>query len=249
MQIVIPTRGRSEILGECALKIFPGALVCCSEAEAEVYARVTKNLLVHPDSVETLPLKRQWILDQLDDEVVVQVDDDMRHCRSLASRNTSSVIGDPDAIMQIVENAMMCAKGAGAGMFGFANIGDLRYYRPQLPFRLASWVGQVVGFIGRDLRSDGNIKMRGDLDLCFQSLLRHRIIWQDSRFWFESKWKSFEGKGGNSHLRGNSQQEDDLKILKRKWGAYFHYRRTMLSEAGGKTKLKFKVVRSSGRIL
>jgi hypothetical protein len=249
MQIVIPSRERSDILADCSLKIFPDAMVCVAESEVEAYKPLTQNLLVHPDSVVGLPVKRQWILDQLDDEVVVQVDDDLVFVRSLASCRSSVIIRRPEDVYRIVENAMMCAKGSGAGVFGFATTGDMRMFRPYKPFRLAGWCGSVLGVIGRKVRYDPNVLIRDDVDLCLQSMLKHRIIWQDSRFFFENKYQNFTGPGGNAKFRSEKQQSRDVETLKRKWAGYFSFRKALKSEMGGEMKMSLNIRRTSGRIL
>ena len=63
MQFVIPSRGRADVIGQKALRIFPDAVMCVGDNEVEAYSKVTQNLLVHPAGVVGIGPLRQWILD------------------------------------------------------------------------------------------------------------------------------------------------------------------------------------------
>ena len=72
MKIIIPTKGRANIIHEKALRLFPDATRCIGEDEVEAYGRHSSNLLVHPKDVVGIGPLRQW-----DDPCVVMVDDDV----------------------------------------------------------------------------------------------------------------------------------------------------------------------------
>ena len=91
MKIVIPNKGRAGILYERAFKLFPEALVCVGESDVADYSKVTKNLLVHPDDVTGIGPLRQWILDNVEDEIVVQVDDDVHSLYSLTGSSKKTL--------------------------------------------------------------------------------------------------------------------------------------------------------------
>ena len=82
-RIVIPSRERATTLQQKALTLFPDATVCVHKSEAAAYQRILprEQLLLH--NVEGLAIIRQWILDHVDDEVVVMVDDDVSMLYSL----------------------------------------------------------------------------------------------------------------------------------------------------------------------
>ena len=82
MKIIIPTRGRSHIIGDKGLALFPDATLCVGEDEVDAYAKVSDRLLVHPASVVGIGPLRQWVLDHVDDPCVVMVDDDVTHVYS-----------------------------------------------------------------------------------------------------------------------------------------------------------------------
>ncbi len=76
MKIVIPSKGRADVIGDKALRLFPDATLCVGESETAAYGRLSDRLLVHPDTVAGIGPLRQWVLDHVDDPCVVMVDDD-----------------------------------------------------------------------------------------------------------------------------------------------------------------------------
>lgn len=51
MKIIIPTKGRSDVIGDKALRLFPDATLCVGDDEQADYAKVSDRLLVHPAGV------------------------------------------------------------------------------------------------------------------------------------------------------------------------------------------------------
>ena len=73
------------------------------------------------------------------------------------------------------------------------------------PFSLNTWVGGVVGIVGRELRYDTSIRLRADIDFCLQSLLRDRIVVVGGRFSFIHT--RFAGGGGNAANRSSERHD------------------------------------------
>lgn len=219
MKVVIPSKNRADTIEEGALHLFPDAIVCVAESERDDYLKVVpaNQLLLHSDDVTGIAPIRQWILDNVDDEVVVQCDDDVSEVISLIGMTTRK-IKDVDSIKAIVMQAAECASDAGCSVFGFNQSWDVRKFNFLKPFKNCLWVGGLIGIVGRRIKYDTSLKLRADIDFCLQSLLVDRIIWQDSRFAFVHKrWK---GKGGNSTNRSAERHKAEIDYLKRKWGKY-----------------------------
>jgi hypothetical protein len=51
MKFIIPTRGRADVIGKKALRLFPDATLCVGADEVEPYRRLSENLLVRPPEV------------------------------------------------------------------------------------------------------------------------------------------------------------------------------------------------------
>ncbi len=235
MKIIIPTRGRADVIGDKALKLFPDATLCVGADEVEDYAKVSDRLLVHPADVVGIGPLRQWVLDHVDDPCVVMVDDDVTHVYSQVGFHKLR-IEDADTARAIVERTAILAADAGVRVFGFNQAARPLTYANFRPFGLDTWVGGVVGIIGRELRYDTGLLLRADIDFCLQSLLHDRIVLVDGRYSFIHT--RFAGGGGNAANRSSERHDREIACLRRKWGPYLD-----VKQAKGTTRLVVKVTR------
>ncbi|MCY3024599.1 MAG: hypothetical protein NTW87_36960, partial [Planctomycetota bacterium] len=231
----IPSKGRAQTLQEKALRLFPDALVCVGDDETDTYRKVSANLLVHPASVVGIGPLRQWVLDNVSDPCVVMVDDDVTHVYSQVGFHKRR-IEDADTARAIVERLAILAQDAGARVFGFQQAARPLTYANFRPFSLNTWVGGVVGIIGRELRYDTSLLLRADIDFCLQSLMRDRFVLVDGRYSFIHT--RFAGSGGNAKQRSAERHAREIAYLKRKWGPYLEE-----VQAKGTTRLVVKVQR------
>jgi len=218
MKIVIPSKNRADVLAEHSFKLFPDATVCVSEDEADAYRKITPNLLLHPATVNGIGPKRQWILDNVADDVVFMPDDDLVCVWSNVGFRRRRIT-DPATVQAIVERAAIIAADMRVGVFGFWQAAFTRYYANFDPFSLNTWVGTALGFVGRRFRYDEKLVLRADIDYCLQCLLHDRIMLMDCRFKFDNV-AAFKGKGGNASNRSLERHQRELDYLKRKWGGH-----------------------------
>jgi hypothetical protein len=235
MNIVIPTKSRADVIGKKALRLFPDATLCVGDDEVDAYGRLSKNLLVHPTDVVGIGPLRQWVLDHVDDPCVVMVDDNVTHVYSQVGFHKER-IEDADTARAIVERIAILAQDAGVRVFGFNQAARPLTYANFRPFSLDTWVGGVVGIIGRELRYDQRLLLRADIDFCLQSLLHDRMVLVDGRFSFIHT--RFAGSGGNARQRSSERHEREMAYLKRKWGPYLD-----VVQAKGTTRLVVRVSR------
>ena len=235
MKIVIPSKGRAAVLPQKALRLFPDALVCVGDDEVDAYGKVTSNLLVHPASVVGIGPLRQWVLDNVADPCVVMVDDDVTHVYSQVGFHKKR-IEDADTSRAIVERTAILAQDAGVRVFGFQQAARPLSYANFRPFSLDTWVGGLVGIIGRELRYDPSLLLRADIDFCLQSLVRDRFVMVDGRYSFIHT--RFAGSGGNATNRSAARHAQEIAYLKRKWGKYLD-----VVQAKGTTRIVLRVVR------
>lgn len=227
LRVVIPSKGRQQVIGRAALRLFPGATVTVAESEMESYAAIADpggrrligedRLIPHPDDVSGIAPIRQWVLDHFDEECIVMVDDDVYELVFLV-HYVPRKMSDPAVVQQVVYNAANVAQGIGAPVFGFNQAWDVRKFKPYEPFTLNSWAGGVIGIIGRDLRYDLNLRLRADIDFCLQALLHKRLTFIENRFSFMHR--RFGLAGGNAGNRSSRRNEEELAYLKRKWGEH-----------------------------
>jgi hypothetical protein len=84
---VIPSAGRAGSV--ITTKLFHHAWLCVPESEAAAYRKHHENVVSHPDDVYGMGQKRQWILDNFDDEIIFMADDDIEPHFMGAKRVTS----------------------------------------------------------------------------------------------------------------------------------------------------------------
>lgn len=233
LKIIIPSKGREKTIARYSLALFPDAVVTVDEREIDDYAPVIAQfadagatLLPHPP-LAGISAIRNWLLDTMDDETFVMADDDIKYVYS----KVGTVIRnyrDPAATRQILENACECARGIGAGLFGFTQDGNVLGFKPQDPLAFKGWIGTVIGVIGRSdgvhrqIRYDERLTIGSeDIDFSLRHLLERRIIFIDERFHFESV-NRLRAVGGNAFNRSLEREKLEGERLQAIWGDYVH---------------------------
>lgn len=223
VQVVIPSKGRAHRIRQESLALVPDALVTVDEVEMDDYLKVVprEQLLPHPGRSElpSLGAIRNWILDNVKSDVIVQFDDDVTAFRCHVGWR-SRTYTDPATIAELLHSTAICARDAGCKVFGFSHLANPTFFQPYKPFRLNSWVGVVLGLIdGHGLRFDVGTTY-DDVDLSLQSLMRHRIVWCDLRWCYLNHSAGGKDVGG---LTGTRTQDDYAKNhvrLRQRWGNY-----------------------------
>ncbi|MBN2377044.1 MAG: hypothetical protein JXD22_11625 [Sedimentisphaerales bacterium] len=237
MQMVIPTKGRADIIGKMSLRLFPDATLCVGDDEVDQYSRHTKNLLVHPAALVGMGPLRQWILDNVADPCVVMIDDDISVCYSQVGFHKRR-IEDPAEVQAIVERLGHLAQDIGDCVFGFAQSARPMAYANFSPFSLDTWVGTVAGMNGRSLSYDTRLMLRGeDIDLTLQALLHHRFVLAECRYYFAHAM--FKLKGGNAVNRSSERHRAETEYMLKKWRGHLVSRETK----GGADRLVVRVKR------
>lgn len=213
--MVILSRSRSETIN--THRLLPDFIeVLVPESQRDEYAARLKNpIITCPDSVQGLGMLRNWVLDNFREETVVMIDDDIRVCICKTGFRTRN-IKDPLEFLQVLTNIAIMAKDAGCHCFGMSQT-DIRKYNPTSPFNLNTWVGCVIGVIGRKYRfRDDPFKV--DIDFTLQNLLVDRIVWVDDRYYcYQARDNN---RGGNAQFRSKEKFEESVRTLLEKWGKY-----------------------------
>lgn len=234
---VILSRGRWDTMLSHLILKKPDLLVC--ESEYEKYVAMVGDrvgiIKTIPDSVNKIAAIRNWILDKWDDEIVFMLDDD---CESMIRIGEGKYVttSDPDIIEQVIDNTALCARDAGAKVFGLNLTYDVRKFQENQPFKFNTWVDTTWGIIGRDIRFDENQHVKEDFDYCLASLLKHRIIWCDRRYHIVHKSRT--NRGGMTLHRTTAKEAADLAYLQVKWG-----RHIQVSKCKGTVRLHTNVRR------
>lgn len=215
IKIVILSRGRYNTIK--THKLFPEWIeVVVPDNEIELYKEKISNPLIPiPHELEGLGKVRNWCLDNFKEETLIMVDDDIDRCYCLTEKHARN-ISDKEELVQIIINTAIMAKEIGTHCFGFSQT-DIRKYKGYEPFTLNSWVGCVIGVIGRDYRFR-NDKYKVDIDFCMQNLLIDRITFVDNRYYFIQNRDN--NTGGNSIFRNQEEYNKSVESLKEKWGRF-----------------------------
>jgi hypothetical protein len=239
MKIVIPSKGRSNTI--CSHKLFDlekhnvSVVVPKSEFDAYQDKIGKKHLVAIPDDVLGLGAVRNWIIDHFEDEIIVMVDDDVKHMVSLLNIKAEKITSK-DGNYEILANAANCACDAGCTLFTINQSEDVRKYQHTEPFSLNAWVGSVVGIIGRKYSFTVINKTKVDADYSLLCLLKDRIIWTDKRFSFVAPRDT--NSGVNTNFRSQKSIDSEIAFLKQKWKKHIR-----IGKSKGVYSLKLNVPR------
>lgn len=195
--------------------------------EVEQYQHTGLPIDTIPPEIVGLGPVRNWVLDNYQEETIVMIDDDITNLWCTC-RESGYAVKDPDAIDALLRSTALLAKDLGTSCFGYQQAWDVRKYRPSQPFSFTSWVGGVIGVIGRKYRFMENQKFKVDIDYCLQVLQGDRVVLRENRYSFVQVRNM--NTGGNSKYRTKEAVEIEFNRLKRKWGKYIKVRFTKSGE-------------------
>ena len=237
-QIVIPTLDRPQNMKRI-LALFPSAIVTVNQSDVDMFRRVVPagQLLPHPDMrlIET----RNWILDNVQAECVLQFNDDVKSLRQLVGSRKRKTHRDPKLIQAVIENAIRCAKDLNAGVLCWSLTANSGLLKPHLrPFRAAApCSAHAFGVLGaaRDRRFSTEFRGCGDFDFTLETLRQDRFLFCDVRWHFDCGGMS-RGRGGQTGELAGREFDSGQIALRRKWGKYV-----------GKSKAKTAMKRNTWR--
>lgn len=220
VRVICYSRGRSSSIAKNTLALFPYATVTVDEREVDAYSRVVpdEQLLPHPQFGQLSQIEN-WIHDQDLAEFVYIVADDIHTLRCIVGWRERTY-RDPELIRGLFDVTAVCARDAGAYLFGFGHHMIPSYWHKDKPFCLNGYVREVYGFRrGHGLRGDQNVEQHYDVDIALQSLLRHRIIWRDDRWVFASQPLG-SAAGGEAGIRTQDAVDEAAERMVAKWGKW-----------------------------
>lgn len=219
IKIFILSRGRSSSI--ITHKLIPSADVIVPVCEKILYEKkLGKTVLTYPDEIKGLSKLRNYILDTYDEETIIMADDDIFSCKNIEF-NLYTPINKPEDILRLLTSTARITKDLGKSVFGYKTTWDIRHYDNTNPFRFNSWIGTLVGIVGRRFRFDEHNMFKVDADYCLQALKEDRIIINDCRYSFMSK--QIKNTGGNLSFRTKELIEQEKMYLKCKWGSHIQF--------------------------
>ncbi len=203
------------------LSLLPDATVCVAREEEAAYRKVVpeKQLLLHDNLVGLVNI-RNWLNATIQEDCLVQVDDDLLCVRTLVGKSRKII--DPAVIAQIIENAHRISADLDIGVFCWSRSQNTVMLRPEYrPVRFAAPLAAAYGLRGaarrRTFRTD--LKGREDFDFTLQTLLDDRILFMDTRFYFDFG-RAFSGTGGNVGIISSEQFARSGKLMRHRWGRF-----------------------------
>jgi glycosyltransferase involved in cell wall biosynthesis len=219
--LAIPSLGRASLIGKHPLLSYAEIVVPEREFEAYTAALPKGQIIVpHPDSVKGISQARNWILDNVrkdTDDFVVMCDDDIQSVSYMMTLRIKAK-KDPLYMLAIIERTAQLALDAGVGIFGYAHTPRPMERRGNTPFRFRVWINAVVmGVVDKELRFDGSLMTKEDVDMSLQAMAKHRYVIQDVRYaWNAGHWDMI---GGLSAVRTQELEYATIKFLQKKWGS------------------------------
>lgn len=220
LKVVVPSRKRPGAMRRI-LSLLPEALICVDEREVGDYRRVvpSQQLITHPVT-KNLSQVRNWIIQHIDGDCLVQVDDDFKQV-VISDGMSRRVTKDPEDIQQIFVNAANICEDLGLGVFAFCRQPNPMVARQdEFPFRLAHPVSSTFGMLGsgRNRFFDERFIGRDDFDWTLRTLIEDRILFLENRFYFDHG-PIYSGKGGNVGLIDRDSFVQSSSLLKQLYGS------------------------------
>jgi hypothetical protein len=224
--IVIPSHKRADCV--TTTKLVPSTILCVAANQAEEYRRHNPGIeiVTHPDDLQGISLKRNWIYRKFGD--VFMLDDDLTRMvrRYLGPHSIQSFSVPPGEAYGIIQTTAQTARDLGAYLFGFASTSDARSFIPQRPLRLSGYVNAYC----MGLLKGSKVFFHKDAVVCedyFASLINayyHRYCFCDRRYGFVAK-RTFKNAGGLSEFRTVKAEEEGYKFLRKTFGDVVQKRR------------------------
>lgn len=216
--IAVPSFGRA---GRVTTdKVFHGAVVVVPESQADLYmAHPLENegrYQPMPDRYEgNIAKKRNWILDNLGDRIVM-ADDDYDHL-GMVERGEMHKLDWP-SIASLLLNGFQMVEDLGTVLWGVNLQVDPRFYREYSPFSLLSPIlGPFAAFDRCTLRYDEDLWLKEDYDLSLQVLRKHHKALRFNKYHYSVD--HFSEAGGIVGMRNMPEEVRQLRRLQEKWGS------------------------------
>lgn len=236
VDIVIPSRGRPGNVARM-MQMLPTARFYVDEREADEYNAVAppEKLVFHKPTETSVEFRRMLAADDRFGDLLCTVDDDLEAVVSVVGLHPRRIT-DPGSITQIIINTALIARDIGAPLFGWGSQQNSGAFLANDPIRLAGSVGGAWGHtlpVGERITPDARLSGRAAADSVLQALLKHRLVYIDSRFVWEFGPSAHTGEGATAMRKRKSMARDD-DMLKSKWGRYYGgLGRKSLKQGGG----------------
>lgn len=222
ISVCVPSYKRPKVE---TFKYIPFAKVFVDEGEYDDYIQANKgyeeNIISVRKGVQgNLCRIRNYIIDtefESGVDVVVIVDDDMKGIYRWYNKKRELL--PTDEIMDFIYRYSILAMDLGAYFWGINVNTDKQVYREYTPFSTVSYIGGPFQAFIKDggLRYDEKLPLKEDYDMTLQQLNKFRKVLRVNAYHYDVKQS--EQKGGCATYRNYEREEQQLKLLQKKWGS------------------------------
>lgn len=182
------------------------------------------NIISVPDGIQGNVCRiRNYILDKEFEkgiDVVCIIDDDMNGIYYFENENGKAYnkkIVNQDEFVQFLEKYSVMCEELGFKLWGVNLNQDALSYRQYSPFSTNSVIlGPFSCHLRNNIRYDVNLPLKEDYDLAIQHLNKYRGILRLNKFHYNCKQS--KQAGGCATYRNYQREEEQLKLLQKKWG-------------------------------
>lgn len=241
ISINIPSWKRPD--GVRTLDYIPFARVYVDEREAEEYRRnyPDADIVACPAGVQgNLCRVRNYIIDQELNErkqdAALIVDDDLQKIERYIYRGGFGYERETlptEELLPFLEKYTLLAQDLGAKFWGMNCNSDKMAYRHFTPFSTVAYIGGPFQCFlqGNKCKYDENLPLKENYDMTLQQLNAERVVLRINGYHYVCKQS--EQAGGCAMYRNRQREDEQLKMLQRKWGSKIVRRDTTNK---GKTK-------------
>lgn len=210
------------------LDYLPFCKVWVDNKEYDEYIKVNskykENIVSVPDGIQgNLCRIRNYILDkefENGNDVVLIIDDDMKGIYYFENENgnayTRKIVESEDFLKFIEKYSIMC-NDLGFKYWGLNCNADSLSYRQYSPFSTCSYIGGPFQcFLKNKLRYDEKLPLKEDYDMTLQQCNKYRGCLRLNKFHYDCKQS--KQAGGCATYRNYQREEEQLKLLQKKWG-------------------------------
>lgn len=203
--------------------------VWVAEREYDEYIKANKgledNIISVPNEVQgNLCRIRNYILDKTleDNDVVLIIDDDLS---AIGRYEPQGLYGYNDITLnekdlyEMLEHYSILCDDFGFKFWGINCNLDALSYRQTTPFSTVSYIGGPfqVFLHGNELRYDEKLPLKEDYDMTLQNCNKYRGCLRVNKYHYACKQS--KQKGGCATYRNYQREEEQLKLLQKKWGS------------------------------
>lgn len=203
--------------------------VWVAEREYEDYLKDNKgfenNIIKVPNEIQgNVSRIRNYILrnELKDNDVVLLIDDDLKeigHFEPLGTYGYNDIIINENELYKMLEHYSVLCDDFGFKHWGIMCNRDNLSYRQTTPFSTISYVGSPFSVFlkGNDLFYDERLPLKEDYDMTLQQCNKYRGCLRVNKYHYNCKQS--KQKGGCATYRNYKKEEEQLKLLQKKWGS------------------------------